>query len=313
MPAPASRSSLALSVQALLVAACWAQVLPRNKTLFAFLGSTPTIDGYLEPGEWEDAFVWEGIGDFSEQFSPTLPAAPIDHDLRLFVKRDNRSLFFAFVATDDTIYGVDTESWLPGGNPGANVLNQSGWPWFGDEFEILLNANNSWTSVNETIAGVDGRNWQMVANLRKSRLGGLGVGGLLEGEPRSSDAAWSNYRSWIESGAQRAAVSVAHGSAPYGGSTYTVEWAIDFDPCVELESGVFYAPPPSPDAAPTVVGINIAFGDVDAQAQGDPTYGLRHESWLSGATCAWTNCHTLLSEFGLLSLEAGPRDRGSRN
>ncbi len=44
--------------------------------------------------------------------------------------------------------------------------------------------------------------WQMVANTYKSRLGGIGVGGLLEGEPRTSDAAWALYRAWIVEGSQ---------------------------------------------------------------------------------------------------------------
>ena len=46
----------------------------------------------------------------------------------------------------------------------------------------------------------------MVCNFSKSRLGGIGKGGLLEGEPRSDPNAWNTYRRWIEDGAQQAAV-----------------------------------------------------------------------------------------------------------
>ncbi len=47
----------------------------------------------------------------------------------------------------------------------------------------------------------------MVCNLTKSRLGGIGNGGLLEGEPRSSESAWDTYQSWILSGAQQAGIN----------------------------------------------------------------------------------------------------------
>ena len=47
---------------------------------------------------------------------------------------------------------------------------------------MLINASNHW-SGNEDSAG-NGRSWQMVCNLTKSRQGGIGVGGMLEGEPR---------------------------------------------------------------------------------------------------------------------------------
>ena len=59
--------------------------------------------------------------------------------------------------------------------------------WFGDEMELLINAPNTW-SANEDVAG-NGASWQMVCNFSKSRRGGIGVGGLLEGEPRSSESA----------------------------------------------------------------------------------------------------------------------------
>ena len=50
--------------------------------------------------------------------------------------------------------------------------------------------------------GGNGSQWQMVVNTFKSRLGGLGVGGLMEGEPRQSSQAWNTYYSWIMNGAQ---------------------------------------------------------------------------------------------------------------
>ena len=69
---------------------------------------------------------------------------------------------------------TDTERWLPEKNPRAHELTREGWPWFGDEMELLINASNLWKG-GENAAG-DGTSWQMVCNLTKSRLGGVGVG-----------------------------------------------------------------------------------------------------------------------------------------
>ena len=307
MPPPRlpRRRGARLAVAAALLCAA-ASSAQRPRVLRAFAGSTPVIDGVIEPGEWDDAFVWEGLADWDPQFAPIAPGAPVDLDARIRVKRDNASLFFAFEISDDILYRTQTPPFLPGGNPSANNLTQAGWPWFGDEFELMINANNSWSNANETVAGVDGRAWQMVVNAQKSRIGGIGVGGLLEGEPRSSDAAWANYGAWIRGGAMRAATNSAPGAGGYGGSALVAEVAIDFDPCVELAEGVFYSPAAAAGSAVTV-GFNIAIGDVDEPSTSDPTYGLHHEMWLSGRTCAYMNCHTAKSEFGTLVLEPGPR------
>ena len=295
MPAAASAAALT----ALLLGAAVVAQAPRSPVLHAFAGTTPVIDGVLEPGEWADAFVWAGISDWDPEFAPVVAnGAHVDLDARIYVKRDAAALYFAFVVTDDVLYRTQTPPFLPGGNPSANNLTQAGWPWFGDELELLLNANNSWASPNETVAGVDGRAWQVVVNAQKSRLGGVGVGGLLEGEPRSSDAAWANYRRWIEGGAMRAATRSAPGDA---GSSWVAEVAISFDPCVELAAGVFYDP--ARNTSRVTVGFNVALGDVDFASTSDPVFGLRHEMWLAGRTCPYMNCHTAKAQFGTLVLE----------
>ena len=63
---------------------------------------------------------------------------------------------------------------------------------FGDEIEILVNAQPGWTPSG-VIAG-NASQWQMCVNTAKSRLGGLGVPGLIEAEPRESPSAWPIYR-----------------------------------------------------------------------------------------------------------------------
>ena len=236
LPAPPLCARRLLAA-ALFSGAALAQA-PRSRVFHAFAGTTPCIDGVLEPGEWDDAWQWQGLSDWDPQFAPIVAGAPIDLDARIYVKRDASALFLAFVVTDDVLYRTQTPPFLPGGNPAANNLTQQGWPWFGDELEILMNTNNSWSSTNETVAGVDGRAWQVVVNAQKSRLGGIGVGGLLEGEPRSSDAAWENYRRWIESGAMRAATRSAPGEGGYGGSVWVAEIAINFDPCAVCGAGL---------------------------------------------------------------------------
>ena len=57
--------------------------------------------------------------------------------------------------------------------------------------EILLNATNTF-KADESVEG-NGRSWQMVVNLTQRRLGGLGKGGLLEGEPRRDLKAFQTY------------------------------------------------------------------------------------------------------------------------
>ena len=50
-------------------------------------------------------------------------------------------------------------------------------------------------------------------------IGGVGVGGLLEGEPRSDPKAWETYQRWILSGAMKAVAIDFLGSAGLGCST----------------------------------------------------------------------------------------------
>jgi len=265
-------------------------------------GRTPVLDGRVSPGEWADAFAIVGISGWNPQFAPVSPPAPgaaPDLDVAFFVKHDHEALYIAARVTDDVLYAAG--SWTPAGNPGANALNQSGWPWFGDESEVLYSAVPPAAAPNASVAGTPSA-WQMVFNRAKSRLGGLGVGGLLEGEPRSSPSAWATYGRWIADGAQQAATTTTPGGGAAGANLYEFEWRVAFDPCLQLTTGEYY----NADMKTVAVGLNIALGDVDTPGEGDKTYGLRHEMWLSGKTCAATNCHTLMSEFATLLLEPGP-------
>jgi SSS family solute:Na+ symporter len=265
-------------------AGLWAGQDP--KTLEAFRGSTPKLDGVISPGEWSDATEFRGVEGWKPQFLPVADAK--DLSLRGWVKHDGSRLYFAFDVTDDVLYGIDTPRWLPGNNPKAHELTRDGFPWFGDEIEVLINATNRW-SGNEDSAG-NGQSWQMVCNLTKSRKGG---GGLLEGEPRGLLSAWETYGRWIASGAQECVAKPRPGG-------YVIEWAIRFDPCLEVEPGVFY----STSMGDRRMGLNILIGDLDRdEFRPDNPYGFHHENSWAGSK----NTRTNLRDFGTLVLRARPR------
>ncbi len=255
---------------------------PRN--LEAFPGKTPVLDGVLSPGEWADATSFSGVSGWISQFSPVKDSR--DLAVRGYVKHDGRRLYFAFDVTDDVLYGIDTPRWLPDRNPSAHELTPKGFPWFGDEMELLINASNKWQG-KEGAAG-DGASWQMVCNLTKSRKGGIGKGGLLEGEPRSVPRAWETYQRWILSGAQEAAAVVKP-----GGKGYIIEWAVNFNPCLEVEPGRFY----STKMGDRAMGLNIALGDLDEMEKGVGNFGnFHHEDWWAGAK----DVRTELRQWGTL-------------
>lgn len=274
----------------LLLGASFAQQPPpqpqlqNNRSLYAFPGKTPTLDGVIESGEWDDATQFFGVGDWVAQFSTTKD--PMDLSVHGYVKHDGKRLYFAFEVTDDILYGIETPRWLPKENAKAHDLTREGFPWFGDEMEILLNATNRF-QAEESVAG-NGRSWQMVCNLTKSRLGGVGTGGLLEGEPRRDEKAWNTYQKWITSHAMDCSAK-----AKPGGKGYIIEWAINFNPCVEVEPGNFY----STALGNKPVGLNIALGDLDEMEKGEGNFGnFHHEDWYSGAK----NVRTQLRHFGTL-------------
>ncbi|HZT31419.1 MAG TPA: hypothetical protein VFA33_16135 [Bryobacteraceae bacterium] len=261
------------------------------RTLQAYRGRTPILDGVISAGEWSDATEFTGVSDWIPQFSPTTD--PRDLSLHGYVKHDGKRLYFAFDVTDDVLYGIDTPRWLPDENPKAHELSRAGFPWFGDEMELLINATNHWTGAEE--AAGNGFSWQMVCNLTKSRTGGVGHGGLLEGEPRRSQRAWDTYQKWIFSGAQEAVAKVKP-----GGRGYIIEWAVSFDPCLEVAPGKFY----STAMGDRPMGLNIALGDLDEKEKGAGNFGhFHHEDWFAGAK----NVRTQLRNWGTLWIRTGAR------
>ena len=273
----------AIAVALLVAAAASAGEFPRE--LNAYPGETPVLDGVISPGEYDDATTFDNRG-WVNTFS--LTTDPKDLSLKGYVKHDGKRLYFAFDVTDDVLYGIDIPRWIPEENPKTHDLTREGFPWFGDEMELLINATNSWKD-NEDSAG-NGSSWQMVCNLTKSRKGGIGVGGLLEGEPRSRESAWNTYQKWILSGAQEAVAK----RKPEGHG-YIIEWAVNFDPCLEVEPGKFY----TPAMGDRKVGLNIALGDIDEKERGEGNFAhFHHEDWFAGGPKTRTN----LRDFGTLWL-----------
>ena len=268
----------------------------QKRSLDAYPGTTPKIDGKLSQGEWADATPITGVLDWTHTFSPTTD--PKDLNLKGWVKHDGKRLYFAFDIDDDLLYGIDTPRWLPKENAKAHDYvdgkpSREAFPWFGDEMEILLNASNT-SMADESVEG-NGRSWQMVVNLTKSRLGGLGKGGLLEGEPRKDAKIFATYSGWIDSKAMIAATSVKPNK-----KGYFIEWSIAMNPCVEVEPGKFW----TPSMGDKAVGINIALGDLDTPEAGTGNFGnFHHEDWFSGGA----KTRTQLNNFGTLHLRASPR------
>ena len=268
-----------------------------TRTLYAPHGTTPTVDGIISAGEYDDAFACStadapdsapgsrGPNLWSAQFSEVTDAA--DSSLRGWVKYDAHSLYFGLEVLDDYLHGIDGPRWCPAGNPACEQLTPQGWPWFGDGVEVLINAAGRQHAVPlaSTVVG-NSTQWQMVCSLTKSRLGGVGTGGLCEGEPRQSSEAWHTYGRWIDTGAMRCAAQPRR--SPRG---FVVEFAVRFA-LLQLSPGRPY----HMGMPHTPLGLNLALSDVDRREQGDPTFGFHHENWLSGTR----DNRTRLSQFGTL-------------
>jgi SSS family solute:Na+ symporter len=123
---------------------------------------------------------------------------------------------------------------------------------------------------------------------------------LLEGEPRRSPKAFEKYREWIDSGAQEAVARVKT-----GGGGYVIEWAVSFDPCLEISPGVFYKT--SMGSRP--MGLNIALGDLDEQHKGAGNFAnFHHEDWWAGQK----DTRTELRQWGTIWIMSESRSKPTK-
>ena len=271
----------------LVVAALHAGNYP--KIVIAYRGTMPTLDGILSPGEWDDADSFAHDATWNSDAGTVKD--PSDYCMTAWVKHDGADLCFAFDVSDDVIYGRDIPAWLPDGNPHAHELTPSGWPWFADGIEIFLNPEHHWSSSKKDTQG-DGTSWKIVCSSFKSRLGGVGVPGLLEGEPRTKPSAWNNYQRWILDGRQQAVVRIKE---PGEGSGFVIEWKISADPCLEVTPGKFW----SPALGSVDMGMNVEIQDLDGKAAGAANWSnFRHIDYWA----AEKGKKELLERWGVLRL-----------
>ncbi len=262
------------------------------REVHCYRGKTPKVDGVICKGEYDDAVEFNDE-KWLERFNPV--ADDSDLSLKWWVKHDGENFYFAFDVTDDVLYGIETTRWLPDGFLKAHELTPEGFPWFGDGLEIMMNPTNQWPLTEEAVCVGDGTSWQMVCNFTKSRLGGVGKGGLMEGEPRSSKRAWDTYQSWIKRGAMKAVVCKKKDD-----SGFVVEWMVKADPCIEVRPGEFW----SPKMGVVKMGFNLAVQDLDEKATSkDAPFNIHHENWLAGGQ----DIEYWLREYGTLIVHPGPK------
>ncbi len=229
------------------------------KTLTAYLGSTPILDGFISEGEYSDAeFVTGVAGWYSDTDNGTASSDSLDLSVKVWYKHDGIHLYFAFDVCDNIIYGIDTERWLPAANPDANSLVRGeGWPFFGDGLEIMMNPSYTWNDTKKSIG--DGTIWQTICSTHKSTAGGLTSGGLIEGVP-FTEYAWTNYKEWYTKEYMKASVRI---KTEDEGSGYVVEWRISPNPCMQIDENTFVDL-----SKESKVGINLEFEDLDNKEDG---------------------------------------------
>ncbi len=261
------------------------------KTFTAWKGSTPELDGYISPGEWDDAESQTGVTSWNGNDGPAITAN--DLSLTHWMKHDGENLYIAFDVNDNILYGFDTERYLPDPkyNQNPHELTQDGWPWWGDGIEVMIHAANTW-GENDRRPG-DGSGWQMVCSSHKSRLYGLDSGGLLEGEPRTSDYAWNNYQRWILNGDMEAIIRI---KSHEEGRGYVIEWKVNPNPCLEQTPGNFW----DPANGVAEMGLTFEIQDLDNIEDVGHTMGFHHVLlWASSINKA------LLKNYGTLRIEPG--------
>ncbi|MEP4889359.1 MAG: sodium/solute symporter [Aliiglaciecola sp.] len=273
--------------------------IPAAPEVSVYRGTSPIFDGHVKPEEYADATKLSGIEYWTSQFSPVKDSQDLNGNV--WLKHDGEFLYFAFDINDNLLYGFDTPRWLPAENEKAHELTREGFPWFGDGVEVLINAENQWSKQDGQLNKGNGHSWQMVVSTHKSRLHGIGQGGLLEGEERSIESAWNNYQQWILAGAMEAKVQIKADN-----SGYTIEWRIKPEPTLEIAPGEFW----HADMPITKMGFNIAIADLDNKQDGEGNWGnFHHENWWSGNR----NKPTWLKNWGTMVLHGDFRPEVPEN
>ena len=246
-----------------------------DRTMTCWRGATPVFDGQVSAEEYSDAAEFTWGPDWIEAMQLKIESRE-DLDFRGWVKHDGRHLYMAFDVTDDLLYGIHTDRWVPDRAPEAHVLGErtAGWPWFGDMIEVLVYGRM--LDLGEPVSDVtgDGRGIQIIYNLTKSLEGGIGVPGMLPHGPNRSVENWENNKRWILDDVIESRTAIFADER-----RYTVEIRILLDGGIEIGAGQYW----SPEHADTPIGFNLAVGDVDSPDK-SPDGLLHHETWWAGKT-----------------------------
>lgn len=269
-----------------LVLLSFVALLPAGQSpreMHAYRGSRPNLDGVIAPAEYQDATRFLSFDHWGSVFHPV--TNPEDLSVTGYIKHDGQDLYLAFDVTDDVLYAVDTERWLPDENPLCHEFSPTGWSWFGDGVEVFMNPSYVWTEYDSRGNGDrwqdvqfndgSGRSWQVACNASKSWLGRLKQGGLMPAEQRVNVSTFQTYTQWIERGDMQVALKIKPDR-----KGYVIEWKIKPNPCLEVKPGVFW----TPEFGTAKMGFNLAVQDLDERERGQGNFGhMNHEDWWAGA------------------------------
>lgn len=214
-------------------------------------GQAPMLDGRVAAEEWSDALIVRRVNDpwphdtQVQKLNVTYPAA--DLGCAIHIKHDAKHLYVLAEVTDDLIYKLDSEEWIPGkfadrGRPAwKSPPGQEDWGYWGDCFEIGLCANIAGPYKFLPITGASdpakpGECWKIQGNISYGRI-------------MAGDA----MQPWVASGALRCAMQ--RREDPKG---YVQEWAIALDPCLTVGDGTCVRP-----GAEQPIGMQLILVDVD--------------------------------------------------
>ena len=114
-------------------------------------GKAPALDGVVARGEWDDALVVRRAADpwphdtMVQKLDVTYDAADLGCAVRM--KHDGSRLYILCEITDDLLYNLDTEEWVPDKFKDwpkpywKSPAGQEDWGYWGDCFEVGLCAN----------------------------------------------------------------------------------------------------------------------------------------------------------------------------
>ncbi len=214
-------------------------------------GKAPVLDGVAAKGEWDDALVLRRAADpwphdtMSQQLNVTYDPADLACAIRM--KHDGARLYVLCEITDDLLYNLDTEEWVPDSYKSRtkpywkSPPGKEDWGYWGDCFETGICANmdgayKSFAVTGPVDANKPGECWKVQGNISYGRV--------MTGEV---------LKDWVEKGAMRCAMKrLAKGRG------YVLEWSIALNPCFAVGEGKFYEPGKSP-----AVGLQIMLLDVD--------------------------------------------------